>query len=177
MGDVIGFPALAATSMEQGGRAAYHAFGEPVGVVDDDLQPIGIYAIPELSFVGRTEDQLTASNVPFEVGVARYRELARGAIAGRLVRPAQTSRTRGGTDPARCTCLRQATPPELVHIRQTVMVWAAPSTIWSTRCSTIRRLPRAAKVAALGAVNKMQAIRRVGHEGSSENSMLGRAPA
>lgn len=77
VGDIIGFPALAATSMEQGRRATYHAFGEPVGVVNDDLQPIGIYAIPELSFVGRTEDQLTAANVPFEVGVARYRELAR----------------------------------------------------------------------------------------------------
>ena len=82
VGDVIGFPALAATSMEQGRRATYHAFGEPVGGKLGDLQPIGIYTIPEISYVGRTEDQLTSENVPFEVGVARYRELARGAILG-----------------------------------------------------------------------------------------------
>ncbi len=77
VGDVIGYPALAATSMEQGRAAAYHACGEPVGQMHD-LQPIGIYTIPEISFVGRTEDQLTEESVPFEVGIARYRELARG---------------------------------------------------------------------------------------------------
>ena len=81
VGDVIGFPALAATSMEQGRLAAHHAFGEPVTVTDAP-QPIGIYSIPEISFVGRTEDQLTDACVPFEVGVSRYRELARGAIVG-----------------------------------------------------------------------------------------------
>ena len=78
VGDVIGFPALAATAMEQGRRATYHAFGEPVGNKLGDLQPIGIYTIPEISYVGRTEEQLTKDNVPFEVGVSRYRELARG---------------------------------------------------------------------------------------------------
>src|SRR6478735_301756 len=68
VGDVIGFPALAATAMEQGRRAAYHAFNEPVGNKLGELQPIGIYTIPELSFVGRTEEDLTSANVPFEVG-------------------------------------------------------------------------------------------------------------
>ena len=68
VGDVIGFPALAATAMEQGRRATYHAFGEPVGNKLGDLQPIGIYTIPEISFVGRTEEELTKENVPFEVG-------------------------------------------------------------------------------------------------------------
>ena len=53
VGDVIGFPALAATAMEQGRRATYHAFGEPVGNKLGDLQPIGIYTIPEISYVGR----------------------------------------------------------------------------------------------------------------------------
>src|SRR6202453_4625321 len=81
VGDVIGFPALAATSLEQGGLAAPHACGEPVTVTDAP-QPIGIYSIPEISFVGRTEDQLTDACVPFEVGVSRYRELARGQIVG-----------------------------------------------------------------------------------------------
>jgi hypothetical protein len=81
VGDVIGFPALAATSMEQGRLAAYHAIGEPSNSLLE-LQPIGIYTIPEISYVGQTEDQLTASAVPYEVGIARYRELARGQIVG-----------------------------------------------------------------------------------------------
>src|SRR6266849_8702511 len=64
VGDIIGFPALAATSMEQGRIAAHHACGEPLHKVSD-LHPIGIYSIPEISFVGRTEEQLTQENVPF----------------------------------------------------------------------------------------------------------------
>ena len=81
VGDVIGFPALAATSQEQGRLAAYHAFGEPISSLLE-LQPIGIYTIPEISYCGDTEDQLTTAGVPYEVGVARYRELARGQIVG-----------------------------------------------------------------------------------------------
>jgi NAD(P) transhydrogenase len=81
VGDVIGFPALASTSMDQGRVAACHAFGEPVHGLTA-LQPIGIYSIPEISYVGATEVDLTKDSVPYEVGVARYRELARGQIAG-----------------------------------------------------------------------------------------------
>ena len=76
VGDVIGFPALAATSMEQGRLAAQHACGEPVADMQA-LQPIGIYTIPEISFVGKSEDELTRGKIPFEVGISRYRELAR----------------------------------------------------------------------------------------------------
>ncbi len=81
VGDVIGFPALAATSMDQGRLAAYHAFGEPAKGMTE-LQPIGIYSIPEVSYVGATEVDLTRDSIPYEVGVSRYRELARGQIAG-----------------------------------------------------------------------------------------------
>ena len=81
VGDVIGFPALAATSMDQGRLAAYHAFGEPTKGMTE-LQPIGIYSIPEVSYVGATEVELTKDSIPYEVGVSRYRELARGQIAG-----------------------------------------------------------------------------------------------
>lgn len=81
VGDVIGFPALAATSMEQGRLAAYHAFDEPVNSLIG-MQPIGIYTIPEISYCGWTEDDLTSSSVPYEVGISRYRELARGQIIG-----------------------------------------------------------------------------------------------
>jgi NAD(P) transhydrogenase len=81
VGDVIGFPALAATSMEQGRLAAHHAFGEPTARMTE-LQPIGIYSIPEVSYVGATEVELTRASIAYEVGVSRYRELARGQIAG-----------------------------------------------------------------------------------------------
>ncbi|HXW79300.1 MAG TPA: Si-specific NAD(P)(+) transhydrogenase, partial [Acidimicrobiales bacterium] len=81
VGDVIGFPALASTSMEQGRLAAYHAFGEPTTGAAGAM-PIGIYTIPEVSYVGSTEAELTNQSVPYEVGVSRYRELARGQICG-----------------------------------------------------------------------------------------------
>ena len=81
MGDVVGFPVLASTSMEQGRLAAYHAFDESSGTLAQTM-PIGIYTIPEVSYVGETETQLTQSSVPYEVGISRYRELARGQICG-----------------------------------------------------------------------------------------------
>ncbi|HEX5854890.1 MAG TPA: Si-specific NAD(P)(+) transhydrogenase [Thermoanaerobaculia bacterium] len=81
VGDVIGFPALASTSLEQGRLAACHAFGMACTSMPS-LYPIGIYSIPEISMVGKTEEQLTTSGVPYEVGVAHYREIARGAILG-----------------------------------------------------------------------------------------------
>ncbi len=81
VGDVIGFPSLASVSMEQGRLAACHAFGVPVQTHPDSY-PYGIYTIPEISFVGKTEEQLTDEDVPYEVGVAYYREIARGQIRG-----------------------------------------------------------------------------------------------
>ncbi|MFT4035767.1 MAG: Si-specific NAD(P)(+) transhydrogenase [Patulibacter sp.] len=79
VGDVSGPPGLAATSMEQGRIAALTAFGEPVNTLVD-LVPIGIYAIPEISYVGRNEEELTHDAVPYVVGVAWYRELAKAMI-------------------------------------------------------------------------------------------------
>ena len=81
VGDVIGQPALAATASEQGRLAARHAFGLPVTSVPW-LIPIGIYTLPEISMVGKTEEQLTEQGIPYESGVARYREIARGNIVG-----------------------------------------------------------------------------------------------
>ena len=78
---MIGFPSLAATSMEQGRLAARAACGQPSGHAPE-LLPFGIYSIPEISFVGKTEEELTAAGVPYEVGISRYRELARGQILG-----------------------------------------------------------------------------------------------
>ncbi len=83
VGDVIGFPSLASVSMEQGRIAAARAFGLPV-LSDPDSYPYGIYTIPQISFIGKTEEQLTDADVPYEVGVAYYREIARGQISGHL---------------------------------------------------------------------------------------------
>jgi NAD(P) transhydrogenase len=81
VGDVIGFPSLASVSMEQGRIAAARAFGLQVQT-DPESYPFGIYTIPQISFIGKTEEQLTDADVPYEVGVAYYREIARGQIAG-----------------------------------------------------------------------------------------------
>jgi NAD(P) transhydrogenase len=80
-GDVIGYPSLAATSSEQGRLAACYAFGVETEPMADHF-PVGIYAIPEISMVGPPEHELTAGKVPYEIGLARYREIARGQILG-----------------------------------------------------------------------------------------------
>jgi NAD(P) transhydrogenase len=160
VGDVIGFPALAATSMEQGRRAAYHACGEPVPGHLSVLQPIGIYTIPEISYVGRTEDELTEESVPFEVGVSRYRELARGAILGdsygmlKLLVHAETGELLGvhvfGTNAT-----------ELVHIGQTVMGCGGTVDYLVDAVFNYPTLAESYKVAALDAMNKMRAIAKL----------------
>ncbi len=80
-GDVIGYPSLAATSSEQGRLAACHAFGVETQSMASHF-PIGIYSIPEISMVGENEQNLTKEKVPYEIGMARYREIARGHIMG-----------------------------------------------------------------------------------------------
>jgi NAD(P) transhydrogenase len=81
-GDVIGFPSLASVSMEQGRIAVERAFGDEAVQSNPSFYPYGIYTIPEISFIGKTEEQLTEEDVPYEVGVAYYREIARGQIRG-----------------------------------------------------------------------------------------------
>jgi NAD(P) transhydrogenase len=82
VGDVIGFPSLASVSMEQGRIAAARIFGDERARSHANAYPYGIYSIPEISFIGKTEEQLTEEDVPYEVGVAYYREIARGQISG-----------------------------------------------------------------------------------------------
>lgn len=81
VGDVIGFPALASTSMEQGRRAARHALTEETTSRLENF-PIGIYSVPEISMAGKSEQELKKAGIPFETGVARFRETARGQILG-----------------------------------------------------------------------------------------------
>jgi NAD(P) transhydrogenase len=81
VGDVIGFPSLGSVSMEQGRIAAARAFGIPTNSNRANY-PYGIYTIPEISFIGKTEEQLTDEGIPYEVGMAFFREIARGQIRG-----------------------------------------------------------------------------------------------
>ncbi len=81
-GDAIGFPALAATSMEQGRVAVCHAFGFDYKRTVGDLLPYGIYTIPEVSALGETEESCQHIGIAYAVGRARYSENARGKIAG-----------------------------------------------------------------------------------------------
>ncbi|GAA4684521.1 Si-specific NAD(P)(+) transhydrogenase [Phytohabitans rumicis] len=159
VGDVIGFPALASTSMEQGRVAAHHACDEPVHAMHE-LQPIGIYTIPEISFVGRTEDELTESRVPFETGIARYRELARGQIIGDsygmlklLVSP--DDRTLLGVH------VFGTGATEIVHIGQAVMGCKGTIDYLVDTVFNYPTLSESYKVAALDAMNKMRSIDRL----------------
>ena len=159
VGDVIGFPALAATSMEQGRLAGMHASGEPAGRITE-LQPIGIYTIPEISYVGRTEDELTASAIPYEVGLARYRELARGQIVGdsygmlKLLVHAE-DRTILGVH------LFGTGATDLVHIGQAVMGCGGTVDYLVDTVFNYPTLSEAYKVAALDVTNKLRALGRL----------------
>jgi len=158
VGDVIGFPALAATSMEQGRLAAYHAFGEPTDGITD-LQPIGIYSIPEVSYVGATELELTRNAIPYEVGVARYRELARGQIAGdsygmlKLLVSTTDLKLLGvhifGTNAT-----------EMVHIGQAVMGCGGTVEYLVDAVFNYPTFSEAYKNAALDVMNKMRALQQ-----------------
>jgi NAD(P) transhydrogenase len=156
VGDVIGFPALAATSMDQGRLAAYHAFGEPTDGITP-LQPIGIYSIPEVSYVGATEVDLTKESIPYEVGVCRYRELARGQIAGDsygMLKLLVSTRDR--------TLLGAhifgTSATEMVHIGQAVMGCGGTVDYLVDAVFNYPTFSEAYKVAALDVTNKMRAL-------------------
>src|SRR5215211_1106749 len=159
VGDVIGFPALAATSMDQGRLAAAYAFGEPANEMQA-LQPIGIYTIPEISFCGKSEGELTREAIPFEVGISRYRELARGQIIGdsygmlKLIVHADSREILGvhvfGTNAT-----------ELVHIGQAIMGCGGTVDYLVDTVLNYPTLSEAYKVAALDVSNKLRAVARL----------------
>jgi NAD(P) transhydrogenase len=152
-GDVIGYPSLAATSSEQGRLAACHAFGVSAGAMASHF-PVGIYAIPEVSMVGATEQELTQAKVPYEIGVARYREIARGQILGddsglfKMLFHREDRRLLGahaiGT---------QAT--ELIHIGQAVLGLGGGLEYFMRTVFNYPTLAECYKVAALDAANKL----------------------
>ncbi len=156
VGDVIGFPALASTAMEQGRLAVCHAFGAPTNSMPE-LFPYGIYAIPEISMVGKTEDQLTESGIPYEAGIAQYRELARGQLLGddtgmlKLLIHQETHQILGvhaiGTNAT-----------ELIHIGQAVMAFNGTVDYFINSVFNFPTLAEAYKVAALNGLNKLRHV-------------------
>ena len=160
VGDVIGFPSLAATSMEQGRLAARHAFGESANGMTG-LVPFGIYTIPEISFVGKTEQELTEAGIPYEIGISRYRELARGQIIGdsygmlKLLVSADDRRLLG-------VHAFGAGATEVVHIGQTVMAFDGTIDYLVDTVFNYPTLAEGYKVAALDASNKIATLARFG---------------
>ncbi|HKV66986.1 MAG TPA: Si-specific NAD(P)(+) transhydrogenase [Gaiellales bacterium] len=159
VGDVIGFPSLASSSFEQGRLAAAHAFGLDARPMRE-LLPIGIYTIPEISFAGRTEEELTGEGVPYEIGISRYRELARAQIQGDqvgilklLVEP--EARTLLGVHAFGTAAT------ELVHIGQTVMGLGGTVDYLIDQVFNYPTLAESYKVAALDATNKLRALNRM----------------
>ena len=152
-GDLIGFPSLASTSMEQGRLAARHAFGLSLSS-RPDLFPFGVYAVPEMSMVGKTEEELTEQKVPYEVGIARLKETARGHIMGlqegmlKLIFSLQDKKLLGvhvlGEDAT-----------ELVHIGQVVLALDGDLDFFIENVFNYPTLAEAYKIAALDAANRM----------------------
>jgi NAD(P) transhydrogenase len=152
-GDVIGFPALAATSMEQGRIAACHMFGIPAKHTPE-LLPYGIYTIPEISMVGKNERQLTAAKIPYEVGIARFSEVARGQMIGD-----RTGLLKLLFDPTSLAILGVHVigdgATELVHIGQTAMALGGTVEFLRDAVFNYPTLAEAYKLAAFDGLNRL----------------------
>ena len=161
-GDVIGFPALASTSMEQGRQAACNALGKPFQT-DTHLMPYGIYTIPEISVIGKTEQELSQEGIPYEVGIGRYREVSRGTISGdesgllKLVFDPTTAKLLG-------VHIMGEHASELVHIGQAVMSYGGSISYFVDTVFNYPTLAEAYKIAALNG------LKRVGTQAISQDS-------
>lgn len=152
-GDVIGFPALASTSMEQGRLASCQMFGASCSNVPE-LFPYGIYTIPEISMVGKTEEQLTEAKVPYEIGIAKYKELAKSMMLGdetgmlKLLFDRRTLRLLGVH-----ALGERAT--EIIHIGQAVLSFGGTIEYFRDTVFNYPTLAEAYKVAALDGLNRI----------------------
>jgi len=152
-GDVIGFPALASTSMEQGRLASCHVFGVSCEAMPEHF-PYGIYTIPEISMVGQTEEKLTAAKVPYEVGVSKYAELAKSMMLGdetgmlKLLFDRNTHKLLG------VHALGQRAT-EIIHIGQAVLSYGGSIEYFRDTNHNDPTLAEAYKVAALDGLNKL----------------------
>jgi NAD(P) transhydrogenase len=153
VGDVIGFPSLASTSMQQGRIAARHAFGLSSFDVPQHF-PYGIFTIPEISMVGKSEEELTAEGIPYEVGKALYREIARGQILGdstgmlKLLFNIDTHALLG-------VHILGEGATELVHVGQAVLHFGGTVDYFADAVFNYPTLAEAYKVAALDGLNRL----------------------
>jgi NAD(P) transhydrogenase len=152
-GDVIGFPSLASTAMEQGRIAACHAFGEPAHA-PPEFFPYGIYSVPEISTIGMTEEEAREKGVHYECGVARFRETSRGHIMGlssgfmKMIFSLETRRLLG-------VHIMGEGATELIHIGQAVLNLQGTLDYFVENTFNYPTLAEAYKVAALDAWNRM----------------------
>jgi len=153
VGDVIGFPSLASTSMEQGRIAACNAFDHPY-ISMPEFFPYGIYTIPEISMVGQTEEELTQAGVPYEMGRAAYREIARGQIIGdqtgilKILFHAETRKLLG-------VHILGEGASELVHIGQAVMSHNGSIDYFINSVFNFPTLAECYKTAAFDGINRL----------------------
>ncbi len=153
VGDVIGFPALASTSMEQGRLSVCHAFGI-AACSFPDLFPYGIYSVPEISMVGKTEEELTEAGIAYEVGKARYKEIARGQILGdstgllKLIFHAETRKLLG-------VHIIGEGASELIHIGQAVLTFGGAVDYFINTVFNYPTLAECYKVAAFDGINRL----------------------
>jgi NAD(P) transhydrogenase len=152
-GDVIGFPSLASTSMEQGRLASCHIFGAPAKAAQGTL-PYGIYTIPEISMVGQTELALTQEKIPFEVGIAKYEELAKAQIVGdqtgmlKVIFHPETRKLLG------IHAIGESAT-EIIHIGQAVMALGGTMEYFRDTVFNYPTFAEAYKVAGLNGLNKL----------------------
>jgi len=153
VGDIIGFPSLASTSMEQGRIAAQHAFGGPAKSYSGNL-PFGIYTIPEIAMIGPTEEELTEQKVPYETGVSRFRELSRVQISGgrdgmlKVIFHRETLKLLA-------VHVLGSSATELVHIGQAVIDHEGSVEYFRDTVFNYPTFAEAYKVAALDGINKL----------------------
>ncbi|ACK52210.1 pyridine nucleotide-disulphide oxidoreductase dimerisation region [Methylocella silvestris BL2] len=152
-GDVIGFPSLASTSMEQGRVAACHAFGLQPSP-PPEFFPYGIYSVPEISTVGMTEEEVRKREIPYECGIARFRETSRGHIMGlnsgmmKLIFSTKTRRLLGAH-------IVGEGATELIHIGQAVLNLKGTIDYFIENTFNYPTLAEAYKIAGLDAWNRM----------------------
>lgn len=152
-GDVIGFPALASTSMEQGRLASCRMFGAPSQHMPERF-PYGIYTIPEISMVGKTEEQLTAARIPYEVGISKFNELAKSMMLGdetgmlKLLFDRNTRKLLG-------VHIIGQRATEIIHIGQAVLAYGGSIEYFRDTVFNYPTLAEAYKVAALDGLNKL----------------------
>lgn len=153
VGDVIGFPSLASTSMEQGRIAACNAFDTPAQA-PPEFFPYGIYSVPEMSTIGMTEEQVRQKKIPYECGVARFRETARGQIMGlnagfmKMIFALETRRLLG-------VHIVGEGATELIHIGQAVLNLGGTLNYFVENTFNYPTLAEAYKIAALDAWNRI----------------------